>query len=153
MASEKPADKLWQGRFTESMDSVVEAFTASVQFDQRLARYDIEGSIAHATMLEAVGVLTREECAAIVRGLENIRADIDAGNFSWSQALEDVHMNVEATLTEGVLRAESVHLASAAGALEASFDLRLPLGDADLALRLLDRRLEGAQTRALLDQR
>ncbi|MBD3648082.1 MAG: argininosuccinate lyase [Pseudomonadales bacterium] len=91
--------KLWGGRFTEATDEFVEAFTASVGFDQRMALVDIEGSIAHATMLEAVGVLTRDELDTIRKGLGEIRQQIVDGEFSWSVALEDVHMNIEAALT------------------------------------------------------
>jgi argininosuccinate lyase len=94
--------KLWGGRFTESTDEFVETFTASVDFDRRLYRYDIAGSIAHARMLAKVGVLTSAECEAIAGGLEEIRAEIDAGKFTWSTRLEDVHMNIEARLTERI---------------------------------------------------
>jgi argininosuccinate lyase len=92
----------WSGRFTESMDALVEAFTESVSFDRRLAPHDIAGSIAHATMLERVGVLTAEERDAIVEGLRAIAADIEAGSFRWSTQLEDVHMNIETALTERI---------------------------------------------------
>jgi len=94
--------KLWDGRFREATDEFVEAFTASIYFDQRLAPYDIKGSIAHATMLAEVQVLTNEECEQICHGLEAILTDIQAGNFSWSVSLEDVHMNVEHALTERI---------------------------------------------------
>ncbi|HEB96799.1 MAG TPA: argininosuccinate lyase [Sedimenticola thiotaurini] len=92
--------KLWSGRFNEPTDAFVEAFTASVEFDQRLYRYDIQGSIAHATMLARQGILSDAERDAIVSGLERIRERIEAGGFDWSVALEDVHMNVESALTD-----------------------------------------------------
>jgi argininosuccinate lyase len=92
-------DKPWGGRFTESTDKFVEAFTASVEFDKRLYRHDIAGSIAHAQMLAHVGVLTDAERDAIVRGLKQIEVEIESGNFAWSVELEDVHMNIEARLT------------------------------------------------------
>ena len=92
----------WSGRFTESMDALVEAFTESVSFDRRLAPHDIAGSIAHATMLGHVGVLSAEERDAIVEGLRAIGADIEAGRFHWSTQLEDVHMNIETALTERI---------------------------------------------------
>lgn len=92
----------WSGRFTQSMDALVEAFTESVSFDQRLAPHDIAGSIAHATMLAHVGVLSAEERDAIVEGLRAIGADIEAGRFRWSTQLEDVHMNIETALTERI---------------------------------------------------
>ncbi len=94
--------KPWGGRFSEPTDAFVEAFTASVDFDRRLYRHDIAGSIAHARMLARVGVLTDDECRQIVDGLEAIRGEIERGEFRWSTALEDVHMNIEARLTERI---------------------------------------------------
>jgi argininosuccinate lyase len=102
MSAERDSDKPWGGRFTESTDAFVEAFTASVGFDRRLYRQDIAGSQAHARMLAKVGVLTEAECAQIVEGLDAIRADIESGDFDWSVSLEDVHMNIEARLTERI---------------------------------------------------
>ncbi len=97
-SSEKP----WGGRFSEPTDAFVEKFTASVGFDQRLYHHDITGSIAHATMLAEVGVLTNEERDQIIEGLNWVKADIEAGNFQWSVSLEDVHMNIEARLTDRI---------------------------------------------------
>ncbi|WP_419582329.1 argininosuccinate lyase [Thiolapillus sp.] len=94
--------KLWAGRFNQPTDAFVEAFTASVEFDQRLADYDIQGSIAHATMLARQGILTETERDSIIGGLERIRERIAKGEFPWSVALEDVHMNIEAALTEDI---------------------------------------------------
>ncbi|MBR9805452.1 hypothetical protein GYB62_02965 [bacterium] len=94
--------KLWGGRFQEATDAFVERFTASVSFDQRLYQQDIAGSIAHATMLTEVGVLSKAEGEQIVQGLEAIRQRIEAGDFSWSTALEDVHMNIESALTNNI---------------------------------------------------
>jgi len=91
--------KPWGGRFTEPTDVFVEAFTASVEFDQRMYKQDIKGSIAHAAMLYKVGVLTKDECDAIASGLHEIEEEIDTGKFEWSVALEDIHMNIEARLT------------------------------------------------------
>ncbi|MDX1802055.1 MAG: argininosuccinate lyase [Marinobacter sp.] len=96
----KSAEKPWGGRFTEPTDAFVERFTASVGFDQRLYHHDITGSIAHATMLAEVGVLTADEKAQIIDGLNTVRSDIEAGRFQWSVSLEDVHMNIEARLTD-----------------------------------------------------
>ena len=92
--------KPWDGRFVEATDEFVESFTASVTFDQELARYDIEGSIAHATMLRDVGILQDEEANKIFSGLKQISEQISKGEFNWSVALEDVHMNIEGKLTE-----------------------------------------------------
>ncbi|MDJ0870517.1 MAG: argininosuccinate lyase [Gammaproteobacteria bacterium] len=100
--TEGSAKKPWTGRFNEPTDAFVEAFTASVDFDKRLQHYDIWGSIAHARMLAKIGVLTQEEAETIVKGLKSIEADIDAGQFEWDIALEDVHMNIEAALTERI---------------------------------------------------
>ena len=94
--------KLWAGRFNQPTDAFVEAFTASVEFDQRLADYDIQGSIAHATMLARQGILSDEERDLIIGGLEGIRARIPGGDFPWSIELEDVHMNIEAVLTADI---------------------------------------------------
>ena len=98
----KSAEKPWGGRFTEPTDAFVERFTASVGFDQRLYHHDITGSIAHATMLAEVGVLTAEEKDLIIEGLQAVKADIEAGRFEWSVSLEDVHMNIEARLTDRI---------------------------------------------------
>ena len=95
-------DKLWDGRFSEATDAFVEAFTASVEFDKVLAHYDIEGSIAHATMLASVGVLSDGELEQIVSGLTEIAEEIRTGHFNWSITLEDVHMNIESALTERI---------------------------------------------------
>ncbi|SDW94524.1 argininosuccinate lyase [Marinobacter mobilis] len=100
--SNKTSEKPWGGRFSEPTDAFVERFTASVGFDQRLYHHDITGSIAHATMLAEVGVLTAEEKQQIIDGLEAVKADIEAGEFQWSVSLEDVHMNIEARLTDRI---------------------------------------------------
>ena len=92
----------WGGRFSESPDARVAAFTESVSFDARLAAHDIRGSIAHARMLSNVGVLTDDEFTQIEAGLNAIGARIAAGDFSWDPALEDVHMNIEARLTDDI---------------------------------------------------
>ncbi len=95
-------NRTWGGRFTEATDEFVERFNASVTFDHRLYDQDIAGSIAHATMLARAGVLSEADREAIVDGLEAIRAEIERGEFPWSLALEDVHMNIEARLTERI---------------------------------------------------
>ncbi|GAB1265888.1 argininosuccinate lyase [Aurantivibrio infirmus] len=102
MSDKNPADKLWGGRFTEATDAFVERFTASVNFDKRLYRHDIQGSIAHATMLAKVGVISDEEKDEILGALTAIEQDITAGQFNWSVSLEDVHMNIEAELTKRI---------------------------------------------------
>jgi argininosuccinate lyase len=102
MTDKTASDKPWAGRFNEPTDAFVEAFTASVDFDRRLYPYDIQGSIAHATMLARQGILTGEERDAIVAGLVRVRERIETGCFDWSIPLEDVHMNVEAALTADI---------------------------------------------------
>ena len=98
MKSEK--NHLWGGRFNQPTDEFVKIFGASVSFDKVLALYDIEGSIAHATMLSEVDVLTTTELKQILEGLDKIKDEIINGQFSWSIELEDVHMNIESRLTE-----------------------------------------------------
>ncbi len=102
MSEKNMPDKPWSGRFHEPTDAFVEAFTASVDFDRRLYRHDIAGSIAHARMLAHCGIITQPEGDAIVQGLEDIQAQIERGEFQWSVALEDVHMNVESALTRAI---------------------------------------------------
>ena len=101
MTDKKPkqVNKSWGGRFSEQTDEFVQAFTASVSFDQRMYKQDIEGSVAHAKMLEKSGVLSNEDLGAILEGLAQVQKEIENGEFEWSDALEDVHMNIEARLT------------------------------------------------------
>jgi argininosuccinate lyase len=94
------AKKLWGGRFAGETDSRVEAFTQSISFDCRLFRQDIRGSIAHARMLAHVGLITLDECQQIVRSLSDIEAEIAGGTLPLKVELEDIHMNIEAALTE-----------------------------------------------------
>ena len=98
--SDKHDDSLLRGRFSEPTDDFVARFTASVGFDRRLYHHDIDGSVAHARMLAKIGVFTEAERDAVVGGLETIRAEIEAGTFEWSDALEDIHMHIEARLTD-----------------------------------------------------
>ncbi len=130
MSNEEDPGKPWGGRFTEATDAFVETFTASVQFDQRLARYDIQGSQAHARMLNRIGVLSDAECNAICEGLEAILDDIERGDFNWSASLEDVHMNIEARLTDRIGSAgKKLHTGRSRNDQVAT-DLRLYLRDA-----------------------
>jgi argininosuccinate lyase len=94
--------KLWGGRFTEPTHELVEAFTESVSFDSRLYRQDIQGSIAHSKMLAKIGVLNDSEASDIETGLLKIQEQIESGEFIWSKKLEDVHMNIEARLSEAI---------------------------------------------------
>ena len=108
MSREKSLDKLgadatqaraWSGRFGEPMSERMRRFNASIDFDQRLAAADIAASLAHARMLAATGVLSDGDRAAIERGLEQIKGEIDRDEFVWSRELEDVHFNIESRLT------------------------------------------------------
>ncbi|RDL42692.1 argininosuccinate lyase [Marinomonas piezotolerans] len=98
----KTTNQQWGGRFSEPVDAFVARFTASVEFDQRMAKQDIQGSVAHAKMLTKVGVLTVEERDQIIQGLAEIEQEIARGEFEWSVELEDVHMNIEARLTQKI---------------------------------------------------
>ncbi|MFO1417897.1 MAG: argininosuccinate lyase [Methylotetracoccus sp.] len=136
--------KPWAGRFTEATDAFVEQFTASVGFDQRLALYDIQGSIAHAKMLGAIGVLSDRELSLIVKGLEAIREDIERGDFFWSVELEDVHMNIEARLVDRIGDAgKKLHTGRSRNDQVAT-DVRLYLRDEIDAIRAEIHRLQTA---------
>ena len=143
MSNEK-TNQSWGGRFSEPVDAFVARFTASVDFDQRLYRHDIMGSIAHATMLAKVGVLTSDERDTVIAGLQAIEKEIEAGQFVWSTELEDVHMNIEARLTEQVgIVGKKLHTGRSRNDQVAT-DIRLWLRDeTDLILSELTRLQEG----------
>ena len=102
MSQDQTTNQSWGGRFSEPVDAFVARFTASVDFDKRLYKHDIQGSIAHATMLAKVGVLSDSERDSIIDGLRAIQDEIEAGQFNWQVELEDVHMNIEARLTDRI---------------------------------------------------
>ena len=135
-----------KGRFSGQANPLAAKFSRSVHFDQRLARYDLRGSRAHATMLGRIGVLTRKEVAAIVRGLVGMEREIVAGKFRWKDSLEDVHMNLEAALTERVPAGAKLHTGRSRNDQVAT-DLRLWLRDQiagdGAAIRTLQRVLVG----------
>jgi argininosuccinate lyase len=99
-ANDKNKSQPWSGRFSEPATELVQRFTASVSFDRKLAEFDIEGSLAHARMLQATGIIGKTDLAAIEKGLAQIRTEIREGRFPWSEAHEDVHFNIERRLTE-----------------------------------------------------
>ena len=101
-ASKRPSQKPWGGVFDGTTDSRVERFTESVSFDHRLYEQDIRGSLAHARMLAKVGMLTDRQYEQIAAGLEEIRGEIESGQFVFQQELEDVHMNIERSLVERI---------------------------------------------------
>ena len=140
MSDKKP----WAGRFNEPTDAFVEAFTASVDFDQRLAAYDIAGSKAHAAMLARQGILSDDERDAIHAGLERIQGMIDKGEFPWSVSLEDVHMNIEAVLTEDIgIAGKKLHTGRSRNDQVAT-DVRLWLRDEIAAIQSEIRRFQYA---------
>lgn len=134
----------WGGRFSEPVDAFVARFTASVEFDQRLYRHDIMGSLAHARMLTKVGVLTEDELKAIEEGLSAIQQEIEAGEFDWRVDLEDVHMNIEACLTERIgITGKKLHTGRSRNDQVAT-DIRLWLRDEiDLILAEITRLQQG----------
>jgi len=134
--------KLWGGRFSESTAASVEAFTESISYDRRLYRHDIMGSKAHARMLARQGLVTEEERDAILGGLEEIQAEIEAGTFEFKPELEDIHMNIEKSLTDRIGAAGAkLHTARSRND-QVSLDLRLYLRE---EARELDRLLEEVQ--------
>ncbi|MCU7859459.1 MAG: argininosuccinate lyase [Candidatus Thiodiazotropha sp. (ex Lucinoma kastoroae)] len=144
MSDSHAPTKLWSGRFNQPTDAFVEAFTASVEFDRRLYQYDIQGSIAHATMLASQGILSDAERDAIVQGLELIRKRIEQGDFTWSVALEDVHMNIESALTEAIGDAgKKLHTGRSRNDQVAT-DIRLWLRDEIETIRTAILRLQAA---------
>ncbi|MFP5431099.1 MAG: argininosuccinate lyase [Gammaproteobacteria bacterium] len=135
------SSSMWGGRFSEATDAFVAAFTASVTFDKRLYRHDIMGSMAHATMLAKVGVLTDAERELIVNGLRQIQAEIEAGTFEWRIDLEDVHMNIEHRLTERIgIAGKKLHTGRSRNDQVAT-DVRLYLRDEIDAIRAELKRL------------
>jgi argininosuccinate lyase len=140
----KATNQQWGGRFSEPVDAFVARFTASVEFDQRMASQDIKGSIAHATMLTHVGVLTESERDQIIQGLKEIEAEIDRGEFQWSIELEDVHMNIEARLTQKIgITGKKLHTGRSRNDQVAT-DIRLYLRDeVDFLLEEITRMQQG----------
>ena len=94
--------RMWGGRFAEDTDRLVQAFNASIDVDRELALDDLEGSIAHATMLGERGIVSAEDAERLIEGLRDLRGEVENGDFDWQEALEDVHMNLEAALTERI---------------------------------------------------
>ena len=145
--------KAWSGRFSQPVAELVKRYTASVEFDQRLAEFDIQGSLAHARMLARQKIIGAADLADIERGMALILADIRAGRFVWSIAQEDVHLNIEKRLTELVGDAgKRLHTGRSRNDQVAT-DIRLYLRDSidhiTLALRALQRSIIGlAETHA-----
>src|SRR4051794_22577679 len=100
--SDSPPQKSWQARIGEATDAIAQKFVESISYDRRLYKHDIAGSIAHATMLEKVGLITDAEREQIEVGLRSIEKDIEAGSFVFDEAMEDIHMVVEAELIKRI---------------------------------------------------
>ncbi|GAB6158687.1 argininosuccinate lyase [Desulfotomaculum varum] len=129
--------KLWGGRFQKTTDRLVEDFHSSISFDQRLYKQDIRGSIAHASMLGKVGIITPEEARQIVHGLEEILAEIESGQVAFDVAAEDIHMNVEQLLTAKIGPVgKKLHTARSRND-QVALDIRMYLKDEITAIRLL----------------
>ena len=146
--SDTPPAAAWSGRFEEPVDERVKRYTASVDFDRRLALYDIRGSLAHARMLSEVGVISALDLEQIEQGMAQIRSEIERGEFEWSLDAEDVHLNIERRLTALVGDAgKRLHTARSRNDQVAT-DVRLFLRDEiDAIIGLMD-----AMQRSIVDQ-
>lgn len=123
------ANKMWGGRFSEGPSAIMAAINASISFDKRLYAQDIAGSKAHAQMLAKQGIISKSDCAAILKGLDQVKAEIEAGTFTYSEALEDIHMNVEQRLRDLIgVPAGRLHTARSRND-QAGTDFRLYLRD------------------------
>ena len=120
--------KPWGGRFKEGTDPLLERFSASIDFDRKLYRHDIKGSKAHAEMLEKIGILTKAERNAIVKGLNEIEKEIESGTFPFSDALEDIHMHIETRLIEKTEAGKKLHTGRSRND-QISLDMRLFVKD------------------------
>ncbi|MBE9606549.1 argininosuccinate lyase [Acetobacteraceae bacterium H6797] len=159
LSSHQPApstsNQAWGGRYSEGPSAIMQAINASIGFDRKLWRQDIRGSLAHAAMLKHVGIISADDEAAIRDGLNQIAAEIEAGEFTFSEALEDIHMNVEARLTERIGEAgKRLHTGRSRND-QVALDMRLWVRDAidgidgqiaDLMRALVDRADEHAAT-------
>ena len=128
---------LWGGRFREESADITRRLSASINYDRRLYHHDIAGSLAHAEMLNRMGILTRDELEAIRRGLAEIREEIENGTFEFSMALEDIHMNIESRLTKMIGEAgKKLHTARSRND-QIALDMRLYLRDETRDIRAL----------------
>jgi len=138
-ASAPTANALWGGRFAGGMAAIMEQINASIDFDRRLYAEDIQGSIAHAEMLAAQGIVSKADVKAIIKGLEQVRSEIEAGTFKFSRALEDIHMNVETRLSEIIGKpAGRLHTARSRNdqvALDLRLWVRRAIDETDVALK------------------
>ncbi|MDO1510290.1 MULTISPECIES: argininosuccinate lyase [unclassified Neisseria] len=137
-------NKTWSGRFNEPVSELVKKYTGSIDFDKRLAKWDIQGSLAHAQMLQQAGVLSAEDLNAINRGMEEIITEINNGKMQWSLNLEDVHMNIERRLTDKIGDAgKRLHTGRSRNDQVAT-DIRLWLRDEITQIQLLIQSLQSS---------
>ncbi len=141
MSKTTNSNKLWGGRFKEDSDVMVKSFTSSIQFDQKLATQDIMVSLAHAHMLNKIGILKGSELEKINSGLERIKEEIESNTFPWSEDLEDVHMNIESRLTDLIgIAGKKLHTARSRNdqvATDIRLYLREAIGEIKIELRKL----------------
>ena len=148
MKARRKASKPWGGRFAQATDPLVETYTASIQFDRRLYRYDIQGRVAHARMLAKCGLLPKAEADKIVAGLHEIGGEIERGEFRFDPSSEDIHMAIERRLIEKVGEAGAKLHTGRSRNDQVALDLRLDLRE-EIALI---RRLVAGLQRALIGQ-
>jgi len=145
--------KPWAGRFSQNTSKTVETFTESISFDKRLWKHDINGSVAHAKMLGRQGIISLKESRAIVKGLEEIASEIASGKFIFNSALEDIHMNIEAALSEKIGSAGGkLHTARSRND-QVALDLRLYLREETRLITGLIRELQIALLKAAAQHR
>ena len=133
--------KMWAGRFQKEVDSRVNDFNSSISFDQRMYKQDIHGSIAHATMLGAMGIINAEEAETICKGLEGILADLESGALAIDPTAEDIHMFVEAELTKRLgSTGKRLHTARSRND-QVALDIRLCLRDEIVEVKQLVKEL------------
>ncbi len=136
------SDKLWGGRFAKGTDALVEDFHSSISFDQRLYRQDIAGSIAHAAMLGAQGIISQQDSETIINGLEEVLAEVESGKVAFEVGAEDIHMNVEKILTEKIgTVAKRLHTARSRND-QVALDIRIYMKEEITAIRELLAKLE-----------
>lgn len=136
------ADKMWAGRFSKEVDETVNAFNSSISFDGRMYRHDIKGSIAHAKMLGECGIISKNDSAEIIKGLEGILSDIDSGRLEMDMTAEDIHMFIEAELTKRLGDVGKRLHTSRSRNDQVALDIRLYLRDVIKEIKILLLKLE-----------
>ena len=143
MSNNAPVSR--SGRFESGPSAEVARFTESISFDWRLWEHDIHGSLAHAKMLKTIGILTQGELKDITTGLSEIAEEIRAGKFQWKESLEDVHMNIEAALTDRYAAGAKLHTARSRND-QVALDIRLWIRDEIISLQFEIRELQRASS-------